>query len=61
METRDFLGYMAALFFLLVILAYMVWQGWMPGIIFQFVQPLVGLIALILVAIYVVEKIRENL
>jgi len=58
-ETSEYLASIVGLGFFLIILWYIVSQGWLPEWLFQLAPPLIGLIALVLTAIFVVEKIRE--
>jgi len=60
METREYMTGIAGLFFIYVILWYLTLNNWMSSDYLAPIGQLLGLCALVLTAIYVVEQIRGD-
>jgi hypothetical protein len=60
METSEYLAFMVGLGFIHVILWYLTLNNWMPSGYLGPIDTLLGLVALVLTAIFVVEAIHEH-
>jgi hypothetical protein len=58
LEKNEYLAYMIGLFFIYVILWYITLNGWMPSSFLTPIGQLLGLCALIITAIFVVNQLR---
>jgi hypothetical protein len=59
LELNDYLAGMAGLLFIYIIVWYMVSNAWISGTLLNPISQLLGLAAILLSAIFVVEQIRE--
>lgn len=60
MEINEYVASMAALFFIYIIVWYVTLNAWLPDAFLGPVGQIIGLLALILTAIFVVSQIRER-
>jgi hypothetical protein len=60
LEINEYLASMAALFFIYIIIWYVTQNAWLPDAFLGPVGQVLGLLALILTAIFVISQIRER-